>query len=71
MATSRKSTRKKPIRINPANKGKLRKAAGVKKDQKVPISKLRKLRKRSNPTTRARATFALNARTKFKGSGKS
>lgn len=53
---------KKKIRINPANKGKLRKAAGVKKGQKVPMSKLQALKKSKNPTTRARATFAANAR---------
>jgi oligoendopeptidase F len=56
MATRRK------IKINPANKGKLRKAAGVKKGQKVSAAKLRKLKNSKNPTTRKRAVFAENAR---------
>lgn len=64
MATSRRK-----IKINPANKGKLRKAAGVKKGQKVPKAKLEKLKRSKSPTTRARAQFALNAR-KFKKKGK-
>jgi hypothetical protein len=58
MATKRRTK----IKINPANKGKLRKAAGVKKGQKVPASKLAKLKKSKDPKTRARATFAANAR---------
>lgn len=57
------------IHIKASNKGKLRKAAGVKKGAKIPVSKLRKLAKSSNPTTRKRAQFALNAR-KFKHKGK-
>lgn len=60
---------RKPIRIKKANKGKLRKAAGAKKGQKVPASKLRKLKNSKSAKTRKRATFALNAR-KFKKSGK-
>ena len=56
------ATKRKSIRINPANKGKLRKAAGVKKGQKVSAAKLRKLKNSKNPTTRKRAVFALNAR---------
>lgn len=60
-------SKRKPIRIKKANKGKLRKAAGVKKGQKIPVAKLRKLAKSSNPTTRKRAQFALNARKWSKG----
>lgn len=54
--------KRKPIRIKKANRGKLRKSAGVKKGQKIPASKLRKMKKSKNPKTRKRATFALNAR---------
>lgn len=57
--------RRNPIRIKASNKGKLRAAAGVKKGQKIPVSKLRSMANSSNPTTKKRAQFALNAR-KFK-----
>ena len=53
---------KDSIHINPANKGKLRSAAGAKKGQKIPVSELEKLKNSKNPTTRKRANFALNAR---------
>jgi len=54
--------RKGGIKIKKANRGKLRKAAKVKKGKKIPVSKLRALKKSKNPKTRKRATFALNAR---------
>lgn len=54
--------RRSGIRIKKANRGKLRKATKTKKNQKIPASKLRALKKSKNPTTRKRATFALNAR---------
>jgi len=54
--------RRKPIRIKKANRGKLRKTAKVKKGRKIPASKLRSMKRSKNPTTRKRATFALNAR---------
>lgn len=54
--------KRKPIRIKKANRGKLRKSTGAKKGQKIPVAKLQKLKKSKNPTTRKRATFALNAR---------
>ena len=54
--------RRKPIRIKPSNKGKLRKSTGTKKGSKIPVAELRRLKKSKNPKTRARATFALNAR---------
>lgn len=57
------------IKIKKANRGKLRKAAGTKKGQKIPVSKLKKMKNSSNPKTRKRATFALNAR-KWKKGGK-
>lgn len=61
--------RKSGIRINPANKGKLRKTAKTKKGQKMSVAKLRQLKKSKNPKTRQRANFALNAKTKFKKGG--
>lgn len=54
--------KRKPIRIKPSNRGKLRKSAGAKKGKKIPVSKLRKMKNSSNPKTRKRANFALNAR---------
>lgn len=54
--------RRSGIKIKSANRGKLRASAGVKKGQKIPVSKLRAMKKSKNPTTRKRATFALNAR---------
>lgn len=54
--------RRKPIHIKKQNRGKLRKSAGTKKGQKIPVSKLRKMKNSKNPKTRKRATFALNAR---------
>lgn len=50
------------ITIKKKNQGKLRKTTGTKKGQKVPKKTLSKLAKSSNPTTRKRAQFALNAR---------
>lgn len=60
-------SKRKPIRIKKSNKGKLRKTAGAKKGQKIPVSTLRKLAKSKNPKTRRRAQFALNARNWGKG----
>jgi len=54
--------KKSPIHINPANKGKLRETAGVKKGAKIPVAKLESMKKSPNPTTAKRANFALNAR---------
>jgi hypothetical protein len=53
---------KSGIKINPANKGKLRKTLHVPKDEKIPVTKLEKAKHSPNPVTRKRATFALNAR---------
>lgn len=58
--------RKGGIKIKAKNRGKLRATAGTKKGKKIPLSTLRRLKKSKNPTTRRRATFALNARTKFR-----
>ena len=54
--------RRRPIKIKKSNRGKLRKSAGAKKGRKIPVAKLRKMKKSKNPKTRKRATFALNAR---------
>lgn len=56
------STRRKPIRIKPSNKGKLRKSTGTKKGRKVPIKTLERLARSKNKTTKKRAVFALNVR---------
>jgi hypothetical protein len=54
---------RKPIKLNPANKGKLRKTAGKgKKGKKLTVAELNRLKRSPNPLTRKRATFALNAR---------
>jgi hypothetical protein len=54
--------RKSGIRIKKANRGKLRKSTGTKKGKKIPVDKLRKMKRSKNPKTRKRATFALNAK---------
>lgn len=59
--------KRKPIKIKKKNQGKLRKTAKTKKGQKIPVSKLRRMKKSKNPKTRKRATFALNARKWRKG----
>lgn len=67
---ARKSARRKPIRIKPSNQGKLRRSTKTKKGSKIPVSTLQKLKRSKNPTTRKRATFALNARKWAKGGKK-
>lgn len=59
--------RKSGIYIKPSRRGRLRKSAGVKKGRKIPVSKLRAMKRSKNPKTRRRATFALNARKWRKG----
>lgn len=61
--------RRSGITIKKSNRGKLRKAARVKKGKKIPVSKLQALKKSKSPKTRQRANFALNAR-KFKKTGR-
>jgi oligoendopeptidase F len=56
------AARRKPIRIKPANRGKLRKAAKVKKGKNIPVKTLQKMKRSRDPKVRRRATFALNAR---------
>lgn len=62
--------KKSGIKIKKSNKGKLRKTAKTKKGSKIPVSKLRQMKKSKNPKTRKRATFALNARKWNKGGKK-
>jgi oligoendopeptidase F len=59
--------KKSGIHIKKANRGKLRKSAGVKKGKNIPVSKLQQMKKSKNPKTRKRAVFALNARKWNKG----
>jgi oligoendopeptidase F len=56
------ATTKSGIKINPANKGKLHATLGVPKGKKIPVAQLQKAAHSSNPKTRQRAQFALNAR---------
>jgi hypothetical protein len=57
---------KKPIRIKPANKGKLHKKMGVPADKKITSSALAKkkaaAKKRGDTATVKQTTFAINAR---------
>ena len=62
--------RRSGIKIKKSNRGKLRRSAKVKKGRKIPVSKLRSMKKSKNPKTRKRATFALNARKWNKGGRK-
>ena len=66
MAKGRKKKRS-GIYIKKSNRGKLRKSAKAKKGKKIPVKKLRAMKKSKNPKTRKRATFALNARKWNKG----
>jgi oligoendopeptidase F len=61
--------RKARAPIKKSNQGKLRRSTRTKKGQKIPVSTLQRLKKSKNPTTRKRATFALNAR-KWKHTGR-
>lgn len=54
--------KRSPIRIKKSRQGSLRRIAGVKKGQKIPVSTLRRLKRSSNPSVRKKANFALNAR---------
>ena len=50
------------IKIKPSHKGLLHKELGVKKGNKIPLSKLAAAKHSSDPAERKRATFAENAR---------
>jgi hypothetical protein len=62
---SKRTRRTSGIHIKKSNRGKLRATAGAKKGKRIPVSKLRQMKRSKNPKTRQRANFALNAR-KFK-----
>jgi hypothetical protein len=75
MAARRKKTRRRRkggsgIKIKKSNQGKLRKTAKTKKGNKIPVARLRQLKRSKNPVTRKRANFALNARRWKKTGGK-
>lgn len=57
---------KKPIRIKPENKGKLRKKMGVKKGETISTTALAKkkaaAKKRGDSATMKQVTFAMNAK---------
>ena len=68
MAARRGIRRPGGIKLNSANKGKLRKKAGLgKKGRKLTVAELNRMKRSPNPLTRRRATFALNARSWSKG----
>lgn len=60
MARGRK--RKSGIKIKKSKQGSLRRSTGTKKGKKIPVSKLRRLKKSGTPAQKKKANFALNAR---------
>lgn len=62
MTLMARKKRKSGINIKKSNQGKLRKSTGTKKGKKIPVSKLRKMKKSGTPKQKKRANFALNAR---------
>ena len=52
---------RKPMRLK-IKKGALHRQLGLKSGTRIPVSTLMRLKGSSNPTTRRRAQFALNAR---------
>ncbi len=50
------------INIKPSRKGLLHKELGVKKDAKIPTSKLESAKKNASPAEKKRIQFAENAR---------
>lgn len=50
------------IKINPAHKGDLHKALGIKAGDPIPTKRLEQAKHSPNPHVRSMATFALNAR---------
>lgn len=50
------------IKIKKSKQGSLRRATKTKKGQKIPVSKLRRLKKSGTPAQKKKANFALNAR---------
>ena len=50
------------IQIKAKNRGAMQRSTNTPKGKNIPIFKLRAAKRSSNPVTRKRATFALNAR---------
>lgn len=50
------------IHINPSNRGKLHQSLGIPASSKIPYKKLQQAAHSTDPATRKRAQFALNAR---------
>ena len=48
--------------IKASHRGRLRRAMGAKKGQKIPVAKLREAKQTGNAALKKEATFALNAR---------
>lgn len=53
---------KKPIRIKPENRGKLREQLGTKPGKKISNRALNKAKKNASPAEQKRITFAQNAK---------
>jgi hypothetical protein len=53
------------INIKPSHKGKLHRALGIPKGQKIPIARLQAAKHSLSPAIRKEANFALVAKTKF------
>ena len=68
MAKGKKKDNKKWIQKAIKRPGALRKKAGVKKDEKIPVSKLKSMSKSKNPRTKKQAQLALTFR-KMRGRG--
>ncbi len=68
MAKGKKKDNKKWIQKAIKRPGALRKKAGVKKDEKISISKLKSMSKSKNPRTKKQAQLALTFR-KMRGRG--
>ncbi len=48
--------------IKASHRGRLRRALGAKKGEKIPVAKLREAKRSGGPALKKEATFALNAR---------
>jgi hypothetical protein len=68
MAKGKKKDNKKWIQKAIKRPGALRKKAGVKKGEKIPVSKLKSMSKSKNPRTKKQAQLALTFR-KMRGRG--
>ena len=69
LSGKQKSKRKySVIKIKPSHKGKLHKATGTKKGEKVPLAKEEALKAHGTPAEKKEANFAINARKWHHGS---